>query len=120
MPQTFTFTQFTKSPRRQARHVPSWPPCQPTPTRWPFRHSFTPTPSSSITPATSCPATARARNPRENAFLGDHIAVADSTGLHANPHVSRARFRNAALHDFKVRSRFRHLHGFHFRHLSSP
>src|ERR1700674_5862524 len=57
MPQTFPLAQFTKSPRRHARQVPSCPPCQPTPTRWPFCHSFTPAPSSSITPAISCPGT---------------------------------------------------------------
>src|ERR1700735_4609632 len=105
MPQTFAFAQFTKSPRRHARQVPSCPPCQPTPTRWPFCQSFTPEPSSSITPATSCPGTRGYVNAGEKAFLREHIAVTDATGLHVNPHMSSARLRYFALHDFKVHSR---------------
>src|SRR5438067_13565350 len=57
MPGIFRFLQLRKSPRRHERHVLSWPPCQPTPTRCPFFHSETPAPTSSITPATSCPGT---------------------------------------------------------------
>src|SRR5215469_6049240 len=57
MPAIFTFWQCLKSPRRHSRQVLSWPPCQPTPTRWPFFHAETPAPSSWITPATSCPGT---------------------------------------------------------------
>src|SRR5215467_9834589 len=57
MPQTFTFRQLRKSPRRHSRQVLSWPPCQPTPTRCPFFHADTPVPTSSTTPATSCPGT---------------------------------------------------------------
>src|SRR6516225_2909865 len=57
MPAIFKFWQLPKSPRRHERHVPSWPPCQPTPTRCPFFHPETPAPTSSITPATSCPGT---------------------------------------------------------------
>src|ERR1700674_765480 len=116
MPQIFPFAQFTKSPRRHARQVPSCPPCQPTPTRWPFCHSFTPEPSSSITPATSCPGT----RGYVKTFLRHHIAVTDTTGLHLNPHLSRARLRYFALYEIKVRSRLWHLHDFHFCHLSSP
>src|SRR5258708_36692698 len=55
----------------------------------------------------------------EKAFLRDHIAVTDATSLHPNPHMSHARLRYFELHDFKVRSRPRYLHGFHFCHLSS-
>src|ERR1700679_2677245 len=55
MPGIFIFWQLPKSPRRQERHVLSWPPCQPTPTRCPFFQAVTPSPSASITPATSCP-----------------------------------------------------------------
>jgi len=36
IPQIFALRQLAKSPRRHGRQVPSWPPCQPTPTRWPF------------------------------------------------------------------------------------
>src|SRR5271169_6893102 len=115
MPQIFPFAQFTKSPRRHARQVPSCPPCQPTPTRWPFCHSFTPEPSSSITPATSCPGTRGYVMPgKRPSFV--IIAVTDATSLHLNPHMSRARLRYFALHDFKVRSRLGDLHGFHFCH----
>src|SRR5574341_1834760 len=46
-----------KSPRRQETHCPQCPPCQPTPTRWPFFQIVTPGPTASITPATSCPVT---------------------------------------------------------------
>src|SRR6202030_1455742 len=63
---------------------------------------------------------ARVRNAGEEAFFRDYIAVTDSTGLHANPHLSRARLRYFALYKFKVRSRLWHLHDFHFCHLSSP
>src|SRR6202030_829011 len=57
MPGTFRLRQLRKSPRRHARHVPSWPPCQPTPARCPFFHSDTPAPTSSTVPETSCPGT---------------------------------------------------------------
>src|SRR6266849_9827986 len=63
---------------------------------------------------------ARVRNAREKAFLGDHIAVTDSTGLDADSHVSRAGLGNFALHDFEIRSRLRYLHRFHFRHWLPP
>ena len=43
-------------------------------------------------------------NAGEKTFLRDHIAVTDATSLHLNPHMSRARLRYFALHDFKVRS----------------
>jgi hypothetical protein len=48
---------------------------------------------------------ARVRNAGEEAFFRDYIAVTDSTGLHVNPHLSRARLRYFALYNFKVRSR---------------
>src|SRR5215831_12603614 len=57
MPEILRFSQLRKSPRRHWRQVLSWPPCQPTPTRCPSFHLVTPAPSSSITPATSCPGT---------------------------------------------------------------
>src|SRR6202043_1413681 len=44
---------------------------------------------------------ARVRNAREKAFLGDHVAVTDSTGLDADPHLSRAGLRNLTLHNFE-------------------
>src|ERR1051326_5129763 len=40
-PVTFPLAQVTKSPRRQEGHVPSCPPCQPTPTRCPFFQAVT-------------------------------------------------------------------------------
>src|SRR5438445_13151602 len=118
MPHIFPFAQFTKSPRRQARQVPSCPPCQPTPTRWPLCHSFTPEPNSSIHAGHFVSGNPRICNAGEKAFLRDHIAVTDATSLHLNPHMSLARLRYIALPDFKVRSRPRYLHGFHFCHLS--
>jgi hypothetical protein len=39
---------------RHERHVPSWPPCQPTPTRCPFFHSETPASSSSVEAVDQC------------------------------------------------------------------
>src|ERR1700761_4055090 len=57
MPGIFTLRQLRKSPRLHDRHVLSWPPCQPTPTRCPFFQEETPSPTSSMTPATSCPGT---------------------------------------------------------------
>jgi hypothetical protein len=63
---------------------------------------------------------ARVRNSWQKPFLGDHIAVTDPTGLHANPYLSRAGFRNFALHDFEFCSCLWHLHYFHFRHSLPP
>jgi hypothetical protein len=59
---------------------------------------------------------ARIANAGEKAFLGDHIAMADSTGLHVNPHMARARLRNFSFHDFEIGPCLWHLHDFHFRH----
>ena len=63
---------------------------------------------------------ARIRHAGEEAFFRDYIAVTDSTGLHANPNLSRARLRCFTLYNLKVHSYFMHLHGFHVFHLSSP
>src|ERR1700679_3636017 len=94
MPGIFIFWQLRKSPRRQERHVPSWPPCQPTPTRCPFFHSETPSPTSSMTPATM-PRNSWIVNPRPRAFFREHVAVAVAhpTGLHLDPHMSCTRLR---------------------------
>src|SRR6266849_4823079 len=46
-----------KSPRRQASQVKSWPPCHPTPTRWPGFQLATSAPTASMRPAISCPGT---------------------------------------------------------------
>src|SRR5271169_3024724 len=51
------FWQYAVSPRRQASQVPSSPPKNPTPTRWPVFHVATPGPTSSIRPITSWPGT---------------------------------------------------------------
>src|SRR5258708_27917099 len=59
---------------------------------------------------------ARVRNPRQKAFLRNHIAVTDSASLDADSHLPRAGLWNFALHNFEVRPRLRHLHRFHFRH----
>src|ERR1700719_2036220 len=55
MPVILLVSQLVKSPARHAGQVLSWPPCQPTPARSPFRQLETPEPTSSMTPATSCP-----------------------------------------------------------------
>src|ERR1700751_1069958 len=55
MPVILVVSQLVKSPARQAGQVLSWPPCQPTPARSPFRQAETPEPTSSMTPAISCP-----------------------------------------------------------------
>src|SRR5580704_18045514 len=57
MPGICKFRQLRKSPRRHSGQVLSWPPCQPTPTRCPLLHAETPSPTASMTPATSCPGT---------------------------------------------------------------
>src|SRR5208282_3379184 len=51
------FWQYAVSPRRQASQVPSSPPKNPTPTRWPTFHAVTPIPTSSMRPMTSWPGT---------------------------------------------------------------
>src|SRR5208282_4073850 len=60
----------------------------------------------------------RIRDARKQALFGDHIAVTDSTSLNANPHLPSAGFWDVTFHDLEVRSRLRHLHCFHSRHLS--
>src|ERR1700689_4479473 len=57
MPVIIAFWQYAVSPRRQASQVPSSPPKNPTPTRWPVFHVVTPGPTSSIRPITSWPGT---------------------------------------------------------------
>src|SRR5271165_3805064 len=81
MPQTFTFWQLRKSPRRHSRQVLSWPPCQPTPTRWPFVHAETPAPTASTMPATSCPGT------RGYSIPGQAPSLV-STSLWQTPHAN--------------------------------
>src|SRR5580700_2036874 len=63
---------------------------------------------------------ARIGNAGEKAFLSNHVTVTDSTSLDADPYVPRSWLRNFSLHDFKVCSGLRHLHGFHFRHCFFP
>src|ERR1035438_1262172 len=57
MPVIFSFTQFMKSPRRQGSQTKQWPPCHPTPTRWPGFQLVTSVPMASMRPAISCPGT---------------------------------------------------------------
>src|SRR5208282_160513 len=59
---------------------------------------------------------ARVRDAGEKAVLGDHIAVTHAACLDVNPHLSRARLGNFALHDFEIRSCLRYLHRFHLWH----
>src|SRR5207253_8394448 len=62
--------QLTKSPCRQYSQTKHLPPCQPTPTRSPVFHAFTPEPVESITPAISW--RARAPTERQAAPAGQH------------------------------------------------
>jgi hypothetical protein len=63
---------------------------------------------------------ARIDNAGEKAFLGNLVAVADSTSLDVDPYVSRPWLRNVSFHNLKIRPRLWHLHSFHFRHWMSP
>src|SRR5215475_4982926 len=56
---------------------------------------------------------ARIRHPGKQTIFRDHIAMADSTRLNANPHMSRSWLRNLTFHEFKIRTRLRYLHHFH-------
>src|ERR1700728_224739 len=49
------FWQYAVSPRRQISQVPSSPPKNPTPTRWPTCQVVTRRPTSSTRPIASCP-----------------------------------------------------------------
>src|SRR5579863_9989890 len=80
MPEIFMFWQFPKSPRRHCKHVPSCPPCQPTPTLCPFCQPVTPSPNSSMTPATSCPG-------MRGYWMPGHKPSFVSTSLWHTPHA---------------------------------
>src|SRR5581483_9901307 len=56
-------------------------------------------------------------NARPRALYREHVAVAHTTGLHPDEHLSWTRLGNFALHDFKARSRFRYLRYLHWRQL---
>src|SRR5262249_38934601 len=56
---------------------------------------------------------ARIRHPGKQTVFRDHIAMADSTRLNANPHMSRSWLRNLTFHEFEIRTRLRYLHHFH-------
>ena len=71
-------------------HVPSWPPCQPTPTRWPCRHSATPVPSCIHDAGDFVPGNTRIEDPRRAALDNDRIAVAHAACLDFDTHLSRA------------------------------
>jgi len=55
----------------------------------------------------------RIRDTGKEAFLGDYVAVAHSTCLNANPHLSRAGLRDFSFDDFEIPSRFGNLHSVH-------
>ena len=114
------YSQFTKSPRRQARQWPQWPPYHPTPTRWPFFQPTTPAPTSSTTPAISWPGHARILDARPMAFLREHVAVTDAARLHAYANFPRARLRHLTFNQLNRPARPRHLRCFHCRHDDSP
>src|SRR5215469_1802041 len=116
MPGTFRFLQLRKSPRRHWGQVLSWPPCQPTPARCPFFHSETPAPTASIDAHHFMSGNARILNSGPGAFFREHVTVANTTGLHLDPHLSCTRLRNLTLNDFEICSGLRdlcHLHCCH-------
>jgi hypothetical protein len=52
-------------------------------------------------------------NSRPGAFFRENVTVADTTGLHLDPHVSCVRHRNLALYDLEIRSGSGNLRHFH-------
>src|SRR5262245_18647308 len=56
---------------------------------------------------------ARIRHPGKQTIFRDHIAMADSTRLNANPHMSRSGLRNFTFHELEIRTRLRYLYHFH-------
>ena len=57
---------------------------------------------------------ARIRHSRKEAFLRNYIAVANSTRLNANPHVTWTGLRDFTFHKLEIRSRLGYLDHFHF------
>src|SRR6266567_3603604 len=70
-----------KSPRRQGSQVKQWPPCQPTPTRWPGFQLATSAPTVSTRPAISWPGTRGYCRPGQSPSL-------TSTSLWQTPQAS--------------------------------
>src|SRR5438034_4045725 len=62
---------------------------------------------------------ARIRHSRKEAFLRNYIAVANSTRLNTNPHMTWTGLRDFTVHKLEIRSRLGYLHHFHFCHLPS-
>src|SRR5215470_3747437 len=53
------------------------------------------------------------RHTGKQTIFRDHIAMADSTRLNTNPHMSRSGLRNFTFHEFEIRTRLWYLHHFH-------
>jgi len=62
---------------------------------------------------------ARILNIGEQTFLGNRIAVTDTTRLHLHAHITRSGLRNFAFDDLKWSLGFGNLHCAHFCHDSS-
>jgi hypothetical protein len=56
----------------------------------------------------------RVLNSGPRAFFRKNVTVADATGLHLDPHVSRARLRYLAVDDLEFSSRLRDLRHLHW------
>jgi hypothetical protein len=63
---------------------------------------------------------ARIRNARKQAFFGHHIAVANPTGLNANPDLSCTRLWDLPLDNLQFPPGFGDLNSLHLRHSASP
>src|SRR6185295_18188680 len=62
----------------------------------------------------------RIRNAGEEALFDDHITVADSTGLNADPDLSWPYLRDLPLDNFEVSTSSGNLNSFHLWHSASP
>src|SRR5258706_8945454 len=59
----------------------------------------------------------RIRNAWQQALFRNHIAVTDSAGLNADPHVTCSGLRDFTLYDLEIGPRLRYLDHFHLCHV---
>ena len=83
--------QVTKSPRRQESQWPQWPPCQPTPTRWPVVHPATPGADRVDDAGDLVSRHARVLDAGPESLLGQGVAVADAARLDLDARRRRGR-----------------------------
>src|SRR4051812_35973480 len=58
--------------------------------------------------------------PRPEAILHQHVAVANAAGFDFDPHLARSWLRNVPLDQFPFTLRFADLHYLHLRHTLNP